>query len=342
MFVFLKKLQKYLIRALNGMALGLFASLIIGLIINQLGELLSLNVLREFGQVAQFLMGPAIGAGIAYSLNITGLGLYSSLVTGALGAGTVQLLEAGATIQIGEPVGALAAAIIGVEAARLISGRTPVDIVLVPAVTIISGGIASYFLAPWLVAFTNWLGQSINLATTLQPFPMGIAVSVIMGIFLTLPVSSAALAISLGLEGLAAGAATVGCAAQMIGFAVISFKDNGLGGFIAQGLGTSMLQIPNILRKPIIWLPPIITSAILGPITTVLFQMKNNRIGAGMGTSGLVGQVATLETMGYQALAPVILLHFFLPGLISYIIYKFMLERNLIKPGDLELHREAN
>ena len=333
----LKKVQQYLVKVLNGMALGLFSSLIIGLIISQVGELLNIDMLIQFGEIAQLLMGPAIGVGIAYSLELKGLGLYSSLVTGALGAGTIVLVNNSATIQIGEPVGALLAAVIGAEIAKRVTGKTPVDIVLVPATTIIAGGIASSIFGPWLISFSYWLGQTVNLATTLQPLPMGIAVSVIMGVFLTLPVSSAALAISLGLEGLAAGAATVGCSAQMIGFAVISFKDNGIGGLIAQGLGTSMLQIPNILKKPFIWIPPIITSAILGPIATVIFKMENSRIGAGMGTSGLVGQVATLETMGSNALIPILLLHFFLPAVISFLIYKVMVSNGLIKSGDLKL-----
>ena len=338
----LKKVQQYLVKVLNGMALGLFSSLIIGLIISQVGELLNIDMLVRFGEIAQLLMGPAIGVGIAYSLELKGLGLYSSLVTGALGAGTIVLVNNSATIQIGEPVGALLAAVIGAEIAKRVTGKTPVDIVLVPATTIIAGGIASSIFGPWLISFSYWLGQTVNLATTLQPLPMGIAVSVIMGVFLTLPVSSAALAISLGLEGLAAGAATVGCSAQMIGFAVISFKDNGIGGLIAQGLGTSMLQIPNILKKPLIWIPPIITSAILGPIATVIFKMENSRIGAGMGTSGLVGQVATLETMGSNALIPIFLIHFFLPAVISFLIYKVMVSNGLIKSGDLKLTKEAN
>mgnify|MGYP000329505284 CR=1 FL=1 len=338
----LKKIQQYLVKILNGMALGLFSSLIIGLIISQLGELLNINMLVRFGKIAQLLMGPAIGVGIAYSLNLKGLGLYSSLVTGALGAGTIELVNNTANIQIGEPVGALIAAVIGAEIAKRVTGKTPVDIVLVPATTIIAGGIASSIFGPWLISFSYWLGQTVNLATNLQPLPMGIAVSVIMGIFLTLPVSSAALAISLGLEGLAAGAATVGCSAQMIGFAVISFKDNGVGGLIAQGFGTSMLQIPNILKKPLIWIPPIVSSAMLGPVATVIFKMENNRIGAGMGTSGLVGQVATFETMGSTATLPVLLLHFFLPAIISYIIYKLMSSYGLIESGDLKLSKEAN
>ena len=338
----IKKIQQYLVKVLNGMALGLFSSLIIGLIISQLGELLNIDMLVRFGDIAQLLMGPAIGVGIAYSLGLKGLGLYSSLVTGALGASSVVLVNNTATIQIGEPVGALLAAVIGAEVAKRLTGKTPVDIVLVPACTIIAGGIASSIFGPWLISFSYWLGQTVNLATTLQPLPMGIAVSVIMGLFLTLPVSSAALAISLGLEGLAAGAATVGCSAQMIGFAVISFKDNGFGGLIAQGLGTSMLQIPNILKKPLIWIPPIFSSAILGPIATVIFKMENSRIGAGMGTSGFVGQVATFETMGSDALIPVLLLHFFLPAVISYFIYKIMFSNGLIETGDLKLTKEAN
>jgi len=168
---------------------------------------------------------------------------------------------------------------------------------------------------------------------------MGIIVSVVMGIVLTLPISSAALAISLGLSGLAAGASTVGCSAQMIGFAISSFKENGFGGLIAQGIGTSMLQIPNIIKNPKIWIPPIIASAILGPASTVIFKMEGNRIGAGMGTSGLVGQLATIEVMGTGAktIVEILLLHFILPGLISFIISEWMRKKGYIKMGDMKL-----
>jgi len=171
----------------------------------------------------------------------------------------------------------------------------------------------------------------------MHPLPMGILVSVMMGMILTLPISSAALAISLGLSGLAAGAATVGCCCQMIGFAVQSYRENGLGGLIAQGLGTSMLQIPNIVKNPLIWIPPTISSALLGPLATLFFKMENNRIGAGMGTSGLVGQFGTYAEMGNSAWPGMILLHFLLPAVLTLFFSEFLRKKKLIKPGDMRL-----
>ena len=189
----------------------------------------------------------------------------------------------------GDPLGAFIAVVIAAEIGRLISGKTKVDIIITPFVTIIIGGIISYLTGPYLIKGMKILGTFIREAMELQPFIMGVVVSVVMGIILTLPISSAALSIILVLSGIAAGASTVGCAAQMVGFAVISFKANRWNGLLAQGLGTSMLQVPNIIRKPVIWIPPIVASAILGPIATIIFRMENNPAEGGMGTSGLVG-----------------------------------------------------
>ncbi len=272
------KIKDYLVKVLNGMALGLFASLIIGLILKQIGTYLNINSLIQFGIIAQNLMGPAIGAGVAYSIGVAPLGIFAAIITGAIGAGTIEILPTNSLlIHIGEPVGALVASLAGAEFSRLIQGRTKLDIVLIPAGTIIVGGLIGQWVGPFVVSLMSWLGNLINITTELHPIPMGIAVSTLMGIILTLPISSAALAISLGLNGLAAGAATVGCATQMIGFAVASYRENKFGGLLAQGLGTSMLQIPNIIKNPFIWLPPIITSAILGPIATVVFRMENSQ-----------------------------------------------------------------
>ena len=336
--------RNYIIKALNGMALGLFSSLIIGLILNQIGEILNITLLQNFGTVAQRLMGPGIGAGVAYTLGAPALGIFASIVTGAIGAGTITLEDGIATIAIGEPVGAFIAALVGVEVAKFITGRTKVDIVLVPALVIITGGLAGVFVGPGVSSLMYVIGEFINTTTELHPIPMGIILSITMGMLLTLPISSAALAISLGLEGLAAGAALVGCATQMIGFSVMSFKDNGIGGLIAQGLGTSMLQIPNIVRKPIIWLPPIAASAVLGPIATVGFAMESNSIGAGMGTSGLVGQFGTYAQMvveGGSSPGAVLMqmgaLHFILPGVLTLLIAKFMRSKNYIEAGDLSI-----
>lgn len=331
--------KDYLIKVLNGMALGLFSSLIIGLIIKQLGTFFKVNTIVEFGQIAQYMMGPAIGAGVAYSIGASPLGIFASIITGAIGAGTIDINGGEVLIKVGEPVGAFVASLLGAEFSKLIQGKTKVDIVIVPLGTIVVGGLVGNYISPVVNSLMIFIGNIINLATELQPIPMGILVSVLMGIALTLPISSAALAISLGLSGLAAGASTVGCAAQMIGFSISSYRENGLGGFIAQGIGTSMLQIPNIIKNPKIWIPPIIASAILGPLSTTVFKMEGNMIGAGMGTSGLVGQFATIDTMGTEpgVFIKIILLHFILPGIISFIISEWMRKKGYIKKGDMKI-----
>ncbi|MFM2484997.1 PTS transporter subunit IIC [Celerinatantimonas yamalensis] len=329
--------KQYLIDILNGMALGLFASLIIGLILKQIGVYTHLIALIQFGQIAQYMMGPTIGVGVAYSLKASPLGIIACLIVGALGAGSVSISGAQPTLHIGEPVGALLAAWGGALCSKFIQDKTQLNILLVPAGTIIVGGLIGSFVAPFVAELMSTLGAFINLLTTLYPFPMSILIAMTMGIILTLPISSAAIAISLGLSGLAAGASVIGCCCQMVGFAVISFRENGWGGLISQGLGTSMLQVPNIVKNPKIWLPAIIASAIVGPIGTLGFHMVSNRIGAGMGSSGFVGQFATLEVMGSQALLPILLTHFILPALIALLISEWMRHKGWIKPGDLKI-----
>lgn len=333
------RVRDYITNVLNGMAYGLFSSLLIGLIIKQIGTLTGISFLTKFGSTAQVLMGPAIGVGVAYVLKSSSLVVMASAVTGAIGAGSIAFVEGAAQIKVGEPVGSFVAALIGAEIGRRIAGKTKMDIVLVPLVTIVCGGLTGVFISPVLSQFMTGLGQVINAATELQPIPMGIVISVLMGMILTLPISSAAIAISLNLSGLAAGAATVGCSANMIGFAVISFAANGIGGFVAQAVGTSMLQMPNIIKKPAIWLPAIISSAILGPVSTYVLKMTSNAQGAGMGTSGLVGQFATFSVMGYSpdVILKVILMHIVLPGIISYIVYYFLKKGNVISDSDLIL-----
>lgn len=331
-------IKQYIINVLNGMAQGLFASLIIGLILKQIGVYTGWEALASFGQIAQYMMGPAIGAGVAFAVHATPLGIFASIITGAVGAGTVVMGTGATTLAIGEPVGALIAGLAGAEFSKLISGRTKVDIILVPALTITVGSLAGVLVGPAVSALMSAIGSFINYLTTLYPLPMGILIAVSMGMILTLPISSAAIAISLGLSGLAAGASTVGCACQMVGFAVASYRENRIGGLISQGLGTSMIQIPNIIKNPLIWIPPIVSSAILGPISTMVFKMENNKIGAGMGTSGLVGQFATIEVMGQQAIIPVLLLHFILPAVLTLLVSEFMRRKGLIAFGDMALH----
>lgn len=337
------KVRNYLTKTLNGMALGLFASLIIGLILKQLGDVFGVASLVTFGRIAQVMMGPAIGAAVAYSVSASPLGIFASMVAGAMGAGSVSFGEGTQMlIGIGEPMGAFVSGLAAAEFSKLIAGKTKVDIVVVPALTIIVGGIVGLTLSPVIATMMKAIGTVINTATELQPVPMGIAVAVLMGIILTLPISSAALAISLGLSGVAAGASLVGCCCQMIGFACISYRENGVGGFIAQGFGTSMLQVPNIIKNPKIWIPPIIASAILGPIATTFLHMESNSIGAGMGTSGLVGQFGTFAAMGETStttslLALIVVMHFLLPGIISFIVSEWMRKKGYIQFGDLAL-----
>ena len=338
------KIRNYLTKTLNGMALGLFSSLIIGLILKQIGELTGIETLMNFGKFAQVLMGPAIGAAVAYSVKATPLGIFASMVAGAIGAGSIKFLETGQmAIVIGEPMGAFVSGLIAAEFSKLISGKTKVDIVLVPAATILVGGLVGISISPVIAQMMKALGQVINTATELQPIPMGVIVAVLMGIILTLPISSAALAISLGLSGIAGGASLVGCCCNMIGFAAISYRENGLGGAIAQGLGTSMLQVPNIIKNPKIWIPPIIASAILGPISTTLLKMESNSVGAGMGTSGLVGQFGAYAEMGSKVSSTsffimIAMMHFILPALISLVISEWMRKKEWIKLGDLKLN----
>ncbi len=324
----------YVTKVLNGMALGLFSSLIIGLILKQIGVYGGIGSLIKYGSIAQFMMGPAIGAGVAYSRSKNPLVVLSGLICGAIGAGTVR---DGGILAIGEPVGALVASLVGAEIGRLVEDKTKLNIIVIPAATIFIGGLAGSTVAPPITSMMTAIGGFINYITTLHPIPMGILISVVMGIILTLPISSAAISISLGLSGLAAGASIVGCSCHMIGFAVSSYRENKVSGLVAQGLGTSMLQISNIVKKPVIALPAVIASAILGPLSTVVFKMQGNSIGGGMGTAGLVGQIATIEAMGGTALVKVILLHFILPATIALVVSEGMRKRGIIRYGDMKI-----
>ncbi len=327
--------KRYLQDALSAMALGLFASLLIGLILKIIGEQ-SVNLFGETtfsifmvdtGLGAMKLMGPAIGVAVAWGLKAPPLVLFASVFTGSIGA------------SCGGPAGAFAAAAIATEFGKAISKETKVDIIVTPVVTIVVGALVGTLLGPLIGNLMTGLGSIIMRATEWQPFFFGVFISVVVGLALTAPISSAALCMMMGLSGLAAGAATVGCSAQMIGFAIMSYKENGFGGFIAQGLGTSMLQISNIIKNPWILLPPTLTGAILGPVSTVILKMENNPMGAGMGTSGLVGQIGTFSVMGFSAevAIKVLLLHIILPAVLTLIIYKVLKNMGKIKFGDCKL-----
>ncbi len=354
----MKLIQKYFSRifidGLSGMGLGLFSTLIIGTIIKQIGDLIGGDIggyISMFGIIAQRLTGAGIGVGVAYKFGESTYVVLSAATAGMIGAYSSAMVagtlfsETGALTLSGpgEPLGAFIAAYIGIEFGRLVAGKTKVDLLITPAVTILFGGVVGIIAGPPISSFMTWLGSLINWGTQQQPIIMGIVVSILMGVILTLPISSAALGIILGLNGVAAGAATVGCCCQMVGFAVISLRENGIGGLLAQGLGTSMIQIPNIVRKPLIWLPSIIASAILGPISILPFiNMTNNAAGSGMGTSGLVGQIMTYQTMS-QTESPILVIikiavfHFILPAAISLLVANNMRNAGMIHEGDMRL-----
>lgn len=347
-----KVLNEIFIEGLSGMATGLFATLIIGTIISQIGSFIPGSIgtyIFMMGKLAASITGAGIGVGVALRLKSSPLTTASAAVAGMAGAFAGKVIAGTVLVEgvinyagPGEPLGAFIAALVSVYIGRLVSGKTKVDILITPLACIISGSAVGFILGPPISAFMAFLGQLINIGTEQAPFLMGIIVSVLMGIILTLPISSAALGIILNLSGLAAGAATVGCCANMVGFAVASYRENKVNGLLAQGLGTSMLQIGNIVKKPIIWLPAIITSAIMGPIATMVFHMTNNATGSGMGTAGLVGQITTYQTMAPEVgagvvLAEIVFLHFIIPGALSLLISEIMRKKGWIKEGDMKL-----
>lgn len=331
-----KIFKKYIVDAMSHMAMGLFCSLILGLIISQIARIPGLDFLDFIAEALSStspLIGACIGLAMASGMSCAPLVTISSAITGALG------------YQFGGPVGAYLSVILGAEIGMLFSKKTPIDIILTPLVTIVCGGLFARYCCSPINDFMLYLGAVINDATQLSPFLMGITVSVLVGCALTLPISSVAICVMLGIDGLAAGAATVGCCAQMVGFAVISYKDNGIGGLLSQGVGTSMLQIGNIMKKPVIWLAPTLTSAILGPVSTVWLEMTNNSLGAGMGTSGLVGPLATYATMSPEAdstgmlIVKILCLYFIAPAIISLGLNAIMTRLGWIKPGDMKLNQ---
>ena len=348
-----KALNHVFIDGLSGMALGLFATLIIGTIIQQIGNLIGGTVgdtLYLFGKAASVMTSAGIGIGVAYKFKEPVYVTLSAATAGMVGGYASKILagtligEGGVVVLAGpgEPLGAFIAAIVGIELGHLVAGKTKIDLLVTPFVTIVTGSTVGLLVGPPITRFMTGLGAIINWGTEQQPFLMGIVVSVLMGMILTLPISSAALGIILNLSGLAAGAAVVGCCCNMVGFAVASYRENKIGGLLAQGVGTSMLQVPNIVRKPVIWLPAIISSAILGPVSTLVFHMTSNATGSGMGTAGLVGQIMTYQVMtetlpAVVVLAEIALMHFFLPAAISLAVSEVMRKKAWIKFGDMKL-----
>ena len=359
---YIKKVMSHIfVDELTGMAHGLFATLIIGTIICQIGSFIPGKIgvyCRAAGTIAKALTGAGIGVGVASKFKCQPLVIVSAAVSGMVGAWASKIIGNGVVLSFaldeagvstitglpGEPLGAFIAALVGIEIGRLVNGRTHVDIIVTPLFTIGFGSVAGIITGPAITKFMTMIGNLVNMGAESYPFVMGIVVSVLMGMILTLPISSAAIGISLGLSGIAAGAATIGCCAQMVGFAVASYRENRSGGLIAQGIGTSMLQVPNIVKHPLIWLPPIITSAVLGPVSTCVLRMTNNATGSGMGTSGLVGQLMTYQDMvtvgGMSSgvvITEMVIMHFVAPALLTLAISETMRKSGLIKYGDMEL-----
>ena len=329
------KKDNYLVKALNGMAYGFFCSLIIGTILKQIGNFANIGQLVAWGELATLLMGPAIGVGIAYAIDAKGLNLIAAVIAGTIGAGTFN----GNVASVGNPIAAFIAVIIAVELTRFVQGKTPVDILLVPFTVIIVSGLVTIFVGPYISKVIVWIGDLINQGVNMQPFFMSIVVAVLMGMALTAPISSAAIGVMLGLNGLAAGAALAGCCCQMIGFAVMSMDDNDIGDVIAIGIGTSMLQFKNIVKHPIIWIPPILASIIIAPISTCLLEISCSPIGSGMGTAGLVGILEAINVMGNNYWIPIIIVDIVAPMMITFGIYKAFKKLRYIKPGYLKLEK---
>ena len=339
--------KRYGIDALGAMAQGLFCSLLIGTIIKTLGQQLSIQYLIDIGAYAMAVSGPAMAVAIGYALKADPMVLFSLAAVG-----WAANAEGGA----GGPLAVLIIAIIAAECGKMVSKETKVDILVTPGVTILIGVALAKLIAPPIGTAASAFGLVIDNATKLQPFWMGIAVSVLVGIALTLPISSAAICSVLGLTGLAGGAAVAGCCAQMVGFAVMSFKENRWGGLVSQGLGTSMLQMPNIVKNPRIWIPPTLASAISGPIATCVFGLEMNGapINSGMGTCGLCGQIGVWTgwlapseealARGAAAIVPtgfdwlgLILICFVLPAILSWVFCQILRKTGWIREGDLTL-----
>jgi uncharacterized membrane protein len=334
--------RRYGIDALGAMAQGLFASLLIGTILNTIGTQLGIEAIVNVGKYASSMSGPAMAVAIGFALQAPPLVLFSLV---SVGAAANELGGAGG------PLSVLIIAIIAAELGKIISKETKIDILVTPLVTILSGVGLAALIAPAIGKAASSVGAIIMWATNQQPFLMGILVSVIVGVALTLPISSAAICAALLLTGLAGGAAVAGCCAQMIGFAVISFRENKVGGLVSQGLGTSMLQMGNIVKNPRVWIAPTLASAITGPIATCVFKMEMNGspISSGMGTCGLVGPLGVytgwLNDVASGAKAGItatdwlglILICFVLPAVLSLVIHFFVRKAGWVKDGDLKI-----
>lgn len=361
--------HRYFIDAFSGMALGLFCTLIIGTIIGQIGDLIGNNpfglILHYIGIVAKQLMGAGIGVGMAFSLKAKKLTGFSAAVAGTVGANItnifalsgVQIYGASAnpSITIGDPVGAYVAAVFAIEITNLVEGKTPVDIIVVPLTAIVCGTVGAIALGiPFGILFAL-LGKGVSMAIAWEPISFGILVSVLMGLFLTLPTSSAAFGVMIfrsplidtpelrHAAAIGAAAACAGCCAHMVGFAVASFRDNRWSGLVSQGIGTSMLQIPNLGKNPLILVPPVVASAVVGPLASAAFGIMCDATGAGMGTAGLVGVIQTFITSinngqaWWYVLIAVLVCYIIVPAAVALGVSELLRKFKKIKPGDMKI-----
>ena len=339
--------KRYFIDAMGAMALGLFSSLLIGTIFATIGGYIP-GIFGEFlAECANFakngfVSGSVIGVAIANSLKAAPLVMYSSGVVVAAGymLGSVFMIGGAEKTLTAGPAGAFVAVLIACELGKLVSKETKIDIIVTPTVTIISGLAAAKLVCSPVACAMYYLGDFINTATELQPLLMGIIISVVVGVILTLPISSAAICAMIGISGLAGGAAAAGCCAQMVGFAVISFRENKWGGIVAQGLGTSMLQMGNIIRKPVIWVPATLASAVTGPISTMIFKLECTGVSAGMGTCGLVGPIGIIDDAADKDAMfwiGLLLVCIVLPAILSIVFNEILRKLGLIKTGDMKL-----
>ena len=342
--------KKYFVDAMSAMALGLFASLLMATIFgtvlkyvpegNVFHRLLSL--LSRYAPASGGATGAVLGVAVAYALKAPALVMFASGVVGLCGNdlttlitaadGTVKSVAAG-------PAGAFLCVLVACEVGKLVAGETKVDILVTPAVTLTVGMTVAMLICPAVAYLMYWLGYFINYATTIMPFFMGIIIAVVVGMVLTLPISSAAVCAMIGISGIAGGAAVAGCCAQMVGFAVISFRENKWGGIVAQGIGTSMLQMGNIVKKPIVWLPATLAAAITGPVSTCLFKLECTGVSAGMGTCGLVGPIGVFTDMGFTptSVFGVVTVCLLLPAILSLAFSEIMRKLGYIEFGDLKL-----
>ncbi len=335
-------LRTYFIDAMGSMALGLFASLLIGTIFDTLYDYTNIPILADLASCATAVTGAALGIAIANALHAPTLVMLCAAAVGYAGngfGGTFLLDGVEKAITAG-PAGAFVAVIVAVELGKLVSKETKIDILVTPIVTILSGVAVARLLCPLIAWCMYWIGWFINTATEMQPIIMGILVSAAVGIALTLPISSAAICAMIGISGLAGGAATAGCCAQMVGFAIISFKENRWGGIVAQGLGTSMLQMGNIVKNPRIWIPATLASMITGPLSTTIFKLENVGVASGMGTCGLVGPLGIITNMqgnGTMKWIGIVVICFVLPAILSLIFSEILRKIGWIRENDMKL-----